>query len=511
MQKILLLSLIITLLSSCSLLQIKETNNTNSWTIVSSENIENIELSEEEKKAKKAEEKKEKIANLRKKLALRWLIIKWDINLKNKEYTSALVKYLQIHKEIPNDQATIQKLWDVYFNMKKFKQAYWYYNEIKDYERLGRDKAAIALISSMILNEENILKINNELDTLWLSKDQLFYYKNSISCKTDFSLCKLNFQNYFNENIKTKSWTWESIEKIQFEELYNIETALTNYENFQVDDLLYKWALVSWAFFENWLFPIAIETSKIVLEEKEDYKPLLKLIAKSYYELWNYIEAKLYLIKYNKLIKKDDPEASYFLWVVYERLHEYILSTIHFKKALKTWYENKLDVNKRILFNYYELWEIEKMLESFKIIINENKEDIISDDYNLAIYYNIVNEKMDDAKNYTIEALKKYPESEIFNWYMWWILMEEINSKPEVEQLDWEEINLYIEAEKYIDIGLELNPKNPMLTLVKWKLEMSKWDARKAFIYFKKTVSLDNSWDFWKIAKQELEGIEINR
>ncbi|MFC1797868.1 hypothetical protein ACFLY2_01595 [Patescibacteria group bacterium] len=55
------------------------------------------------------------------------------------------------------------------------------------------------------------------------------------------------------------------------------------------------------------------------------------------------------------------------------------------------------------------------MLESFKVIINENKEEITIDDYSLAIYYNIVNEKMDDAKNYTKEALEKYPESEVFN------------------------------------------------------------------------------------------------
>ncbi|MFC1797867.1 hypothetical protein ACFLY2_01590 [Patescibacteria group bacterium] len=55
--------------------------------------------------------------------------------------------------------------------------------------------------------------------------------------------------------------------------------------------------------------------------------------------------------------------------------------------------------------------------------------------------------------------------------------MEEINSKPEIlnppltppsnQGGEQKENNLYEEAEKYIDIGLELNPKNPMLTLVK--------------------------------------------
>jgi hypothetical protein len=107
---------------------------------------------------------------------------------------------------------------------------------------------------------------------------------------------------------------------------------------------------------------------------------------------------------------------------------------------------------------------------------------------------------------------------------MWWILMDEVNSKPEIIKGiltdNWEELNSdlveitenanpYEEAEIYIKKGLEVNAKSPMLNLVMWKLEVSKWDIRKAFIYFKKTVSLDKNWDFWKIAKQELENIEI--
>jgi hypothetical protein len=47
-----------------------------------------------------------------------------------------------------------------------------------------------------------------------------------------------------------------------------------------------------------------------------------------------------------------------------------------------------------------------------------------------------------------------------------------------------------------------------MLTLVKWKLEINKWDPKKALIYFNKTIDLDTNWDFWKIAKQELDKIE---
>lgn len=506
--KILTLITLVFILSSCSLLD----NEKNNWNNTNQK----IELTEEEKSVKEEEDKKEKIDTLRKRLALRWLIQKWDLSLQNKEYTSALIKYLQIHKEIPNDDSTTEKIWDIYFNLQNYKQAYSYYEKIKDYESLNKNRVAVTLLTSMELNEKNILFINSELNTLWLNEDELFYYSNSLVCIEDFSLCKQHFQDYFeekeseNKNI-VNEWTWTlentEVKNELFKELNNIKTALQNYENFQVDDLVYKWALVSWAFFENWLYPIAIQTSKKLLEERKDYKPLLKLVAKSNFEIWNYVEAKVYLLEYNKLIKKNDPEASYFLWVVYEKLHEYVLSTIHFKKALSTWYEATLDVNKRILFNYYELWEIDKMLESFQTIINENKSELKIDDYDLAIYYHIVNEKVEDAKKITIEWLEKFPDSEVFNWYMWWIVMEEINSKP-VDENTNKDINLYSEAEKYIDKWMELNPKNPMLTLVKWKIEVSKNDLQKAFIYFKKTISLDNNWDFWKIAKQELDNIK---
>jgi hypothetical protein len=55
------------------------------------------------------------------------------------------------------------------------------------------------------------------------------------------------------------------------------------------------------------------------------------------------------------------------------------------------------------------------MLSIFEVIIKSNDEELKLEDYNLAIYYNIVNEKNDKAKEYTGIAIKKYPDSEIFN------------------------------------------------------------------------------------------------
>lgn len=519
---------ILIIISTIILIWCWDTNlntKTNSWSInsnntwkLSNNDTESIELINENDN--KNISKDNQILELRKKLALRWLILKWDNNFDEWEYTKALVKYLKINKEIPNDKSIINKLGDVYYNVKNFDKAYKYYSQIKSYEKLDKNKAARTLISSMKLTNENIDKINKELLTIWLNKEELLYYKISLECSINFSECRKEFYSYFNDNKeKTTSWTWTNNE-IKSVELNRIKKALENYENFQIEDLNYKWALVAWAFFENWLYPIAIETSKSILKEKPDYKPLIKIKAKSYYELWNYVEAKLNLLEYSKLIN-DDSEINFFLWVVYEKLNEYVLSTINFNKAIELWYKDEIGVYKRILFNYYELWDINKILDVFNIMLTKHKDKVGIEEYNLAIYYNIINDKIIQAKIYTKDALAKFPESEIFNWYMWWILMDETTRKIVIKSnltSSWtttnndDKINInkyYSNADNYINKWLQINPKSAMLNLIKGKLEINKWEYKNAFLYLTKTVWIDIDWEFSKMAKEELAKIKI--
>jgi len=118
-------------------------------------------------------EKKSRIDTIKKKLALKWLIMKWDINIKNQEYTIALTKYLKVHKEVPDDKETIKKLWDIYFFLKKFKNSYSYYEKIKDYDKLIKDKIVISLLFSKIPSWENLNTIAEELEKLWLTEEKL--------------------------------------------------------------------------------------------------------------------------------------------------------------------------------------------------------------------------------------------------------------------------------------------------------------------------------------------------
>lgn len=474
----------------------KNNVQTNNTTIISKEEI--IDSKPKTEEEINQEIVRKKIENMKKKLALKWLILNWDTYFNNEEYTIALNKYLQTLKNLPWDVNIIEKIWDTYMKLKNFKQAYIYYSKIKDNEKFDKNKAITSLfyIKTDKFSTQNIQELNKIIDSYKLTPEEKFYYNNSLVCITDFSLCKKNFEEYFN---KTETWSLENNWKLTFDKLINIKTAFDNYKNFKIDDLSYKWALISWAFFTNWLFPVAIETSKIILKEKSDYKPLIKVIAKSYFELWLYNESKMYLLSFNSIDSKD-AEINYFLWVIYSKLREYVLSSIHLKLAIDLWYKNSIDARRRIIFNYNEVWEISKMLTAFNEMIEKEWENVTLNDVNLAIYYMILNWNLENAKKITTQAIKKYENNlDLFYWYLWWIQLEE-------ENVEW---SLEL-AEKNINKAIEINSQNPMSNYLMWKLEIKKQDEDKAFIYFKKTISLDKDWEIWKLAKKELELLDNN-
>lgn len=449
------------------------------------------------------DEMQNRIDILKKRLSFKWLIQDWDIHFQNKEYTRALTKYIQVNKQNPTDQSIINKIWNIYFNLNKYSQAYKYYTQIKDYNQLNKHKAIKALFYSEDIKWENIKKIKSEILTYNLTDDENFYYTNSLVCTVNYHDCRQNFHDYFNEiQVLAQSGTWEILDNgsITFQELINIQDAIKNYENFQLDDLSYKAALISWAYFQNELYPIAIETSKDTLINSPDYRPLIKIIAKSYYEMGEYIDAKKFLIQYNGLWD-NEPEISYFLGIVHQKLREYTRSTIQLRKSIQLWFARDLDVKRRLLFNYYQLGDTDKMLWIFQEMIRDNINEITVQDMSLAIFYHILNNKNEKATIFTSFALKKFPENEVFYWYHGWLILQEENISDE---------NL-LKAETVLQKWLAINDKNPMISLTLWQLEEKRNNMQKAFIFYKQTISLDKGWEYEKFAKQKIELLELNK
>ncbi len=428
---------------------------------------------------------KEKIAKIRKKLALKWLIVEWEIHLENHEYTIALSKFLQIQKEIPDDHQITKNIGDIFFALKRFSSAYKYYKNIVHDSNADIHQTVIALLASRPINEENISYFTKEISGLPLVEEEAYYYLNALACTKDISQCKQRYQDFFAKKTP---------EEIMPDTLISVQQALENYKNFQIDDLSYKNALLVGSFFEQGLYPISIILGEGILQERSWYAPILKIIAKSHFELWNYTQARKYLWEYNSA-HPDETDISFALWVVYEKLKEYVISTIHFKKALDLWYEPSVDIRRKLIYNYHEIWDREKVLAHFKELIQLNKEDLESKDYSLAIYHHIIDERYDVAKEFIQEAIKKFPTDELFDGYMAWILLEQSE----------DDLTL---ASEYIESGLEKNKKNAMLNLLAGKLKAKQWDKLWAIIYFKQTMALDEYGELSEQAKQELEALE---
>jgi len=436
----------------------------------------------------------ERLEVLKKKISLKWLIAKWNMYFDNMEYTTALSQYLQVYKQVPTDREVNLKIWDIYYTLNKYDEAYKYYKNIKTYQNLDKTKAVLSLINSTYNWTWSLENLNKEIDTIQLTKEDNFYYKNSLICISDFSKCRLWFQEYFDKqkNIP-QTWSWVT-EKSDY--IKNVENAFTNYYNFQIDDLTYKAALVTGAFYQNWSHFIALETSKSILSQNQNYKPILKIAAKSAYELWLYKEAKDFLIEYNK-IESTDPEASYFLARIYEKLNEKLLSVIHYNKAIKIWYSDLNDIRRRLIFIYYELNDNTKMLSTFKELIESKDKNLNINDYNLAIYYHILNDDLETALKYSDIAKLKYKDSELFYGYNSWIMLQK-------ENLTDFQLNI---IDNNIKKALEINKDSPMIVMVKWIFELKKQNYDEAEKTFKRAISLDRNNEYSETTRYFLEQI----
>ncbi len=177
--------------------------------------------------------------------------------------------------------------------MKKFSSAYNYYSKILDPTEEMKEKTANALVlTSNLWNIVSIKETQKILQGIWLSREALFYYSTSLSCSNDFHKCKKDFWNYFwpEETEESLTWTWAKQQEIAIthKKLSRIKESIVNYKNFQVDDVYLKDAYIIGTWYTNDFYNLSSYMWEQLLEEKKDYKPILKIIAQSYFELWKY-------------------------------------------------------------------------------------------------------------------------------------------------------------------------------------------------------------------------------
>jgi tetratricopeptide (TPR) repeat protein len=241
------------------------------------------------------------------------------------------------------------------------------------------------------------------------------------------------------------------------------------------------------------MFSISNILAEKLLTQKPNYKPILLILWKWYYELWDLENAKKYLENYYKLEPKDNSIA-YILWVINFKLRDYIASNLYYNAALENWFEPKIELERKLAYNYYLLWDKRLMLNMFSYLINEENSTI--DDYSLWIYNTILEWRTLNAISRSEKWLKKFFWNdwyEIFYAYLWWISRE-----------NWD----FEKSREYLEAWLKINPKNPLITLNMWYLEEFEERYNLALVYFKRTININWDWEFWELAKKEVLEIE---
>jgi tetratricopeptide (TPR) repeat protein len=460
--------------------------------------IEEVLSQEQQEKINNQEIVRNKIETIRKRLALKWLIIEWDSYYREWQLTLALKKYLDFYKKNSEDILIIEKLWDTYFEMKKFSSAYNYYSKIIEPTEEMKEKTANTLVlTSKPWNIVSIKETQRTLQDIWLSQEALFYYSTSLSCSNDFHGCKKDFWNYFwPEKVEgSETWSWSVQEPtITHKKLSRIKESIINYKNFQVDDVYLKDAYIIGTWYTNGFYNLSSYMWEQLLEEKKDYKPILKIIAQSYFELWEHEESREVLWEYYEIDDKDAP-VSYLLGVVNSKLREYVLANIYFNKAIDLWYQDKSEIYRQLIHNFYILENDSSMLESFTDLIENN--NFTQHDLSLWIYYHIIHEEYDKALEWSQKWKELFSQESVnFHTYEWWILTER-----------WE----YENAQIILKQWFEIEPENPFLLINFGYNALARWEKWEALIYFKKILSITPNSEFASTAEEEISKLSTNK
>lgn len=439
------------------------------------------------------EEKQEtvqsKIEALKKRLALKWLIIEGDSYFRNQQLPLALKKYTSYYKSHPNDPLIIQKIANTYFEMHKYSLALSYYTRIPKSNTTTLPQQILAeLYSTDITNLENRRKLIAKIENMPLSDEDIFYYTTTLSCVWSMKECKTRFKNYFESNEVVEN---SQITEIRSELLLSIREALLNFENFRLDEEYLEDAYIIAAIYQKWLYPISIALSETLLAQIPGYKPARKIIAQSYFEMWKNKEAKDVLTEYYNE-DDSDPDVSYILGIINEQLGEYILANVYLKKALKLNYKPAIDIQRQLVHNFYLLENDSNMLKTFKEMVG-NENELEASDLGLAIYYHILHGENDTAYQWALMGKEKFPENGNFHAYEAWILRE----KWDIET-----------ALRVLQNASFLEKDNPFIILnIGYTLLLTEKPI-VAQRHFKKVLEIAPSSEFAKQAEKELQNIE---
>lgn len=410
-------------ISSCTWLPDEVWGNAH---IIESENqdwVQQISNEEQVVENTDSEDIRSRIERIRKRHELRDLFVSAEAYLEWWQQALWLKTLLDVYRENPEDWVVVTKIAETYLEMKRFWSALNYYRRLPSLSERQQQRVILLHFYSQDLTSQNwVESLVEGLQNMRIPEQELRYYTISALCIPEPHLCKDRFNTYIS-----------SLETIESEKLNNMRLALRNYESFWLEEdyLLYTYIITEW--YRQWLYPLVVHLWEKVMSDRSRYKPSIKLVWHSLFELWKYEEAKDVLTRFHR-IDDSDPGINYMLGIIYAKTRDSVLANIFLRRALELWYNPTLNLRRHIAYNFALIDSRHNLLSSLKDLIKQ-EEDYEKTDLSLAIYYHILYESLETAVDFSQIWQERYPDDAYFYGYEWWALRELWETQQAIEVL----------------------------------------------------------------------------
>ncbi|EKD30363.1 MAG: hypothetical protein ACD_78C00076G0001 [uncultured bacterium (gcode 4)] len=307
--------------------------------------------------------------------SFRSIIRKGDYFSLKSDKETALRYYLNAYLRLKDDNVLERKIAGAYFDLKDFGNTYKYYIRVPFVDLEEEEKKKML---SALMFDESIAVKSTEIRKLGLLQDETEYYSYIENCYTGIHNCVISLDSY--------SGSYEPTDKLK-----NIIDTYMKVSS----DFHYRNILLAGAFFESKQYLAGAKIASEIVEKRPDYKIAYKIAGYCNYELGKYKEANVYLGKYYAFDTKDISTA-YTLGLTNYYLEDYATSNLYFNTAVLNGYTPKTELERRLIYNYYTLWDKKGMFKIFRYLLKEP--DVSEDDFIIAVH--IATEENDRSKGF---------------------------------------------------------------------------------------------------------------
>jgi len=412
----------------------------------------------------------DKVQEAKRRLTLRSVIRKGDYYSIKNDKEAALRYYESAYEKTgQKDHVIEKKMADVYFELKKWEDAYNFYKKLpyKELDTETKNRLFIAFISNTAMTDRQ-----KELDKMPEDSAVKAYYSVIGNCTLGISSCLEAIDGYSGDAPQIKE----------------LRDAIASAKNLS-DDTEYRNSLLAATLYKQKAYYPAAKISEEILAKRPNYEVVLKTAGLSQFELGNYEKAAAFFKTYYAVEPKD-VQVCYVLGIIFYYLEDYSTSNLYFNAAVINGYRPKTELERRLVYNYYLLGDKRSTFKIFRYLLEEA--DVTEEDFEIAIFTAIEEKEYGKATLWANTGIEKWPENDALIAMRGWAALLR-------DEEEW--------AIRDFTLALEKNRKNPIALLEFGILYSKKNDYTTAKSYLQAAADADTSGTFGEEARKTLDEI----